>query len=55
MKRKRAFKGDKRRATLKAAEQVRVSRREAGKLSKYAEKHGKGISRGEDPPQPSGP
>ena len=55
MKRKRAFKGDKRRATLKAAEKARVARVQAGKPSKYAEKHGKGINRGEDPPQPSGP
>jgi len=38
MKRKRTFKGGKRRATLEAAEQVRAGRREAGKLSKYAEK-----------------
>ena len=38
MKRKRAFKGGKRRATLEAAEQVRGARREAGKPSKYAEK-----------------
>ena len=54
MKRKRAFKGGLRRATLEAAEKARATRVQSGKLSKYAEKN-KRILPGATPPEPPDP